>query len=45
MSLGNLGDRLEQKGDLSAARPLYEEALRIQRKVFGDEHPRCAVEV
>ena len=43
MSLSNLGDLLEQEGDLAGARPLYEEALRIERRTLGNEHPRSAI--
>ncbi|HET9300946.1 MAG TPA: tetratricopeptide repeat protein, partial [Candidatus Polarisedimenticolaceae bacterium] len=42
MSSLNLGNALEQKGDFATARRLYEDALRIQRKVYGDRHPRVA---
>jgi tetratricopeptide (TPR) repeat protein len=31
--------RLQDQGDLTGARPLYERALAISEKAFGPEHP------
>ena len=37
-----LGYHLNAIGDLSAARPYYEQALAIRRQVLGDQHPDTA---
>jgi tetratricopeptide (TPR) repeat protein len=40
--LNNLGFLLQAMGDLPAARPYYEKALEIRKKVLGEEHPDTA---
>ena len=37
-----MGSLLQAMGDLAAARPYYEQALEIRRKVLGEEHPDTA---
>ena len=41
-SLNNMGFLLQAMGDYAAARPYYEHALDIRRKVLGEEHPDTA---
>ena len=42
MSLNNLAALLQAEGDLAGARPLYERALAISKKVLGAEHRNTA---
>ena len=42
-ALNNLGLLLKLQGDYAAARPYYERALAIRKKVLGEEHPHTAV--
>ena len=42
MSLNNLANLLQARGDLAGARPLYERALAIREKALGPEHPHTA---
>jgi hypothetical protein len=37
-----MGCVLKAMGDLAAARPYYEQALEIRRRVLGDDHPNTA---
>jgi tetratricopeptide (TPR) repeat protein len=41
----NLGNVLQDEGDLSGAKSAMEEAVRIARKVLPDDHPERAVQV
>src|SRR5262249_14927863 len=41
--LNNLGDLLLKQGDNAAARAYFDEALNIQKKAFGPEHPETAL--
>ena len=38
-SLTNLGNLLQEKGDLQGAEERLREALEMQRKAYGGEHP------
>ena len=42
LSLNNLAVLLEAQGDYAAARPLYERALAIRKRVLGEGHPDTA---
>ena len=37
--MNNLGFLLDSMGDLQAAKPYYEKALEIRKKVLGEAHP------
>jgi hypothetical protein len=39
ISIGNLALTLEAEGDLSGARALQEQVLKVSRRVLGEEHP------
>ena len=38
-SISNMGFLLKDMGQLEAAKPLYEEALRAKRETLGNLHP------
>ena len=40
--LNNLGELLQDQGKLDEAAPYYEQALAIDKKVYGEEHPDVA---
>ena len=42
LSLNNLAALLDSQGDYAAARPLYEQALAINKEVLGERHPDYA---
>ena len=41
--LGNLGRVLKDLGDLPGAKKTYERALRMNKAVFGPDHPKVAM--
>ena len=43
VSLNNLALLYQNIGECAKAEPLYQEALRIRRKVLGSEHPDTAL--
>ena len=40
--LNNLAALLQDQGELDEAKPLYEQALEIDKKAHGSNHPRVA---
>jgi len=42
-TLNNIGNVLQDKGDLDGALKCYREAERIDRAAFGDDHPNIAI--
>ena len=45
MSLNHLASLLQAQGDLAGARPLFERALAIDKKVYGSDHPEVAADL
>jgi len=43
--VNNLGDVLQDLGDLEGAKVCYERALKIDETVYGPDHPEVAIEV
>ena len=44
-SLNNLAELLRSQGDYAAAKPLYEQALAIDKEALGEKHPGYATDL